>query len=530
MTKLFLIFSFLLTYNSTILFAQKRAVIEWQKSYGGSYNDGAGSVCPGVNGGYVIGGGVVSNDGDVSGNHGGLTDGWVVCVDNGGKMVWQKCLGGSGQDNISCVYKTGSGYIAAGLTQSTDGDVTHNHGIGDAWIVSLSSTGSIIWQRTYGGTGNDAAFSIISTNDGGYIFSGGTNSNDGDVSGLHSSSTGADDAWIVKLDATGNIAWQKCLGGSGEDQGLCIQQTSDSGYIICGATSSNDGDVIGLHDSTDIWVVKLDTHGALQWQKCLGGSRNESSTSIHQTADGGYIIGGNSTSADGGISYNHGGIDYWIIKLDAVGAIRWQKTYGGTKDDQLFSIIETSDKGYIMTGTTISDNGDVTSLHTSTKNYSDEWVVRIDDTGRLKWQRCLGGSGQEQGAAIIQVGDSEYVAAGSNTSSDGDASHCYGSGDYWLVKLGETDTTTGVLVINTMTDVKVYPTVTNSTVHLSLPDGVDEVKIRLVNINGQEIKTKVTRTNTEYTIEIPQGTAAGMLVVQILTHDGIVSRKIVYRP
>jgi hypothetical protein len=160
----------------------------------------------------------------------------------------------------------------------------------------------------------------------------------------------------VKLRADGSLEWQKCLGGSKDDNGFSIRQTTDRGYILTGYTHSNDGDVSGNHDPTgvtaDAWVVKLSEDGMLQWQKCLGGSMDEWGRSIQQTTDGGYILTGHTQSNDGDVSGNHGGPDVWVVKLRADGSLDWQKCLGGSNMDQGFSIQQTTDGGYILTGHT----------------------------------------------------------------------------------------------------------------------------------------------------------------------------------
>lgn len=528
--KLFIAGIFLSVFlaRTEYLFGQTGAVIEWQKNYGGSANDNSLSICNGVNGGYVICGYTGSTNDQVTGNH-GMADGWVISIDAMGKLQWQKCLGGTNTDDIISIIKSGGGYIAAGYTQSSDGDVAHNKGSADGWVVNLSSTGSIIWEKNYGGSDYDMIQCIKATNDNGYIFCGNTSSSDGDLSGIHGAARSVD-AWVVKLDASGNVSWQKSLGGSKQDDGTYIQQTNDTGYIMVGNTTSADGDVSGYHDSTDIWVVKLDMHGGIEWQKCLGGSKSESSFSIRQTSDGGYVIGGSTASADGDITYNHGKGDCWVVKLDAKGSLSWQKTYGGSGDEGLFDIMQTKDGGYIMTGGTDSHDGDVTGIHASSMNYTDEWVVRTDANGKLLWQKCLGGSSQENGRRVLQVTDSVYVTTGIGCSKDGDMDSCYGPNDYWVVQLRETDTTTGITNVGTSNEIEVYPTITNGIINVRLPDEMREVNMKVTDMNGRVIKTNIGGTGKERTLYIPQGTAAGILVLQIRTHDGVVSRKIVYRP
>ncbi|WP_353083770.1 T9SS type A sorting domain-containing protein, partial [Flavobacterium sp.] len=197
-------------------------------------------------------------------------------------------------------------------TESNNGDVSGNHGGYDIWVVKLNNTG-ILWQKCLGGVANDYGSSIKQTIDGGYILMGSTSSSNGDVSGNH----GGSDIWVAKLTNLGGIEWQKCLGGIQSDTAASIQQSTDGGYILCGDTSSFDGDVSGWHGADDVWVVKLTNIGVIQWQKCLGGTINDNSKTIQQTTDGGYIIAGNTTSNDGDASGNQGGSDIWIVKLSS---------------------------------------------------------------------------------------------------------------------------------------------------------------------------------------------------------------------
>ena len=229
-------------------------------------------------------------------------------------IEWQKCLGGTSWDYAKSIQQTsGGGFIVAGETWSNDGDVSGNHGIVDSWIVKLNSSGDIIWQKCFGGTDDDVAFSIQQTSDGGFIVAGYTSSNDGDVSGNH----GGGDYWVVKLDSSGTIQWQKCLGGTDNDEAKSIQQTSDGGYIVAGETWSNDGDVSGNHGNSDYWVVKLNSSGDIEWQKCLGGTVKDIAKTIQQTSDGGFIVAGYTNSNDGDVSGIHGDYyDFWVVKLN----------------------------------------------------------------------------------------------------------------------------------------------------------------------------------------------------------------------
>jgi hypothetical protein len=301
-------------------------VLQWQKCLGGSDWDEASSIAQTTDGGYIVAGYSSSNDSDVSGNH-GLLDYWVVKLNSSGDIQWQKCLGGSDYDEASSIAQTADGgFIVAGRSYSNDGDVSGYHGTpgyyGDYWVVKLNSSGDIIWQKCLGGSSDDWAYSIAQTADGGFIVAGRSCSNDGDVTGWHE---GYDvdhrpisDYWVLKLNSSGDIIWQKSLGGSSYDWAWSIAQTTDGGFIVAGYSYSNDGDVSGHHGmigSADYWVVKLNSSGDIVWQKCLGGSNYDIARSIAQTSDGGFIVAGESASNDGDVSGNHGGYDYWVVKL-----------------------------------------------------------------------------------------------------------------------------------------------------------------------------------------------------------------------
>ncbi len=274
-------------------------------------------------------------------------------------------------------------------------EISDNHGGFDFWIVKLDRSGIIQWHKSLGGHRAEEARSVQQTADGGYIVAGSTRSNDGDVSGNHGFEWPTD-SWIVKLDASGTIQWQKCLGGSKTERANSIQQTADGGYIVAGYTDSNDGDVSGNHGDDDSWIVKLDESGSIQWQKSLGGSEWEKPYSIQQTTDGGYIVAASTRSNDGDVSGYHGEGDNWIVKLDGLGTIQWQKSLGGSEWENPYSIQQTTDGGYIVAGSTMSNDGDVSGYH----GQVDSWIVKLDESGGIQWQKSLGGSGFDHAYSI----------------------------------------------------------------------------------------------------------------------------------
>ena len=417
------------------------ARIRWQKCLGGSAFDRGSSIIQTNDGEYVVAGTVGSNDGDVEGGEfHGAYDFWVAKLDNTGSIKWQKCFGGSDSDTAYSIQQTNdAGYILAGDTNSNDGDIAGGlHGDYDIWITKLSSFGVIEWQRCLGGSGKDTARSVRQTNDGGYIVAGWTYSNDGDV--VAAEHHGRADAWVVKLSDKGVIQWQKCLGGSDDDAAESISATNDGGFIVTGATYSKDNDVKGKHNpnvrNSDLWVVKLNSAGTIQWQKCLGGSSNDWGYSIQQASDGGYIVGGKTWSDDGDVSENHGQFDSWIVKLDNAGAIQWQKSLGGSHTDEAYAIKQTGDGGFIIAGDTYSNDGDVDSSYVAPDHiFPDFWIVKLDNEGNIEWKKALGGSRADIAHSIDQTNDGKYIIAGVTQSNDGDVSGNHGLGDFWVIEI-----------------------------------------------------------------------------------------------
>ncbi|MDC3309283.1 hypothetical protein OAV26_03535, partial [Crocinitomicaceae bacterium] len=339
---------------SSVSFGQQ-AIFEWEKSFGGSDFDEAYCIDQTDDGGYIVVGHSTSNDGDLNYNY-GIRDCYILKLDATGHKMWQKIFGGTGTESIQSIQQTSDGgYIAAGYSNSNDFDVIGNHGGFDFWILKLDVFGNIIWQRSLGGSFTEHAYSIKQTSDGGYIVTGDASSNDGDLTVNYYGS----DFWVVKLDEFGNIIWQKSFGGSNSDYPKSVEQTMDGGYIITGITGSNDGDITLNQGFLDCWIVKLDNTGDLIWQKTIGGSNYDFAESISQTIDGGYILAGRTESTDGDINENNGQYDSWVVKLDALGNISWQKTFGGTFFDGAFSIQQVNDEGYIVVGSSSSNDGDV---------------------------------------------------------------------------------------------------------------------------------------------------------------------------
>lgn len=451
--------------------------IAWKKCFGGVAIDKANSVCQTSDGGYIVAGFTNSNGGDISGAI-GMDDVWIVKLSAAGVIQWQKCYGGTNVDQGYWIQQTSDGgYIVAGYTKSTNGDVTGAHGNWDVWVIKLSNTGTLLWQKTYGGSSLDAATSIMETSDGGFVIGGYTQSIDGDVTGHHS--PGKYDAWVVKISSTGVLQWQRALGGENYDNAGTVKQTADGGYIVTAYTTSGGGDLSGSIGNGDYWVVKLDNAGILQWQKVFGGTDWDAPNDVIQLADGNYLVAGFAQSVDGDITNNHGQKDAWLVKLDNSGNKLWSKCFGGTCTESATGISQTTDGNYIMVGFTNSNDGDVSGLHGTPCAIvggtfaPDYWAVKIDQNGNILWQKTMGGTSLDQANCIRQTSDGGYIVAGFVSGNSGDVtgfhvitSNPNASGaDYWVVKLS-TPTALETPAFN-HPEINVYPNPANHSLYIN---------------------------------------------------------------
>jgi hypothetical protein len=409
--------------------------IQWQKAFGTSGADFFEAVKPTTDGGFIAVGRTDGNDYDVSDNHGGF-DVLVVKYDAVGSVQWKKCYGGTQSESGWDIQQTtDGGYIVAGQSSSSDGDLAANKGFADGWIFKISSLGTIQWQKAYGTSGSEAFKAVRLTSDGGYIVVGSCGANDGDAMGSGFKGGGGD-VWLVKLNSSGAIVWQKAYGSSGGEGGNDIEITIDGGFIIAGITNGNDGDVSGFHAGThnpprlDMWVIKTDSTGILQWQKCLGGATSLSSNfpddvafAVQQATDGGYFIAGYTASIDGDVTNFKGGIrDGWIIKLSNSGDLLWQKTIGGSSQDILTDIIKHPDGGYVVCGYSNHFSGDLQELSLQQRGGFDWFLLKIDTAGVFQWKRLMGTSGEDVTGKMAVGSDEGFIVVGSITRNDFDAS------------------------------------------------------------------------------------------------------------
>ena len=402
--------------------------IRWEKSYGGTGYDRPESIVNTLDNGCIVAGVSYSENGNISNpkSSNSLSDIWIMKLNYNGGLEWERSFGGSFQDFAYSVSETNDGgFIVAGVSSSDDFDVKSPIGSSDIWILKLSFDGDIEWEGSYGGKGYDIANSISQTKDSGFIIVGGTNSNE------KYSTKGLMDVIIIKINEKGELEWEKTYGGSNEDNSYSVKQTEDLGFIIAAETKSNDGDISSFNASSDIWILKLNTKGELEWEKTFGGSSYEKVNKVIQTKDGNYIILGSSKSNDGDIKYSNGKEDIWLLKLNTKGELEWEKTYGGSNNEEASSIIETKGGDFIVSCSSESIDGDIVN----NKGNYDYIILQIDTNGNIKQQFNYGGSNYEKTHGVVETTDGDYILVGSTISNDGDITKLNGSEDYWIVKI-----------------------------------------------------------------------------------------------
>lgn len=340
-------------------------------------------------------------------------------------------FGGSDEDAARAVVALADGnYLIAGEAKSADGDVAGHRGFGDAWLVKISPGGTKIWAKTFGGTSGDVAESMVATADGGVVFAGTTSSSNGDISGNH----GNYDAWVAKLDGDGNLLWSKCFGGTGSEQGKKIIATLDGGLLLVGAAESSNGDAAGNHGGNDVLVVRLDAAGNKLWSRCYGGTYHDYGGAALALPDGGFVILGSTLSNDGDVTGYHGTanttFDALLLRIDASGNRIWGKAFGGSGQDIGNELTRTNDGGLAFCGTTFSNDGDISNTHGN----GDAWLVKLDATGNRAWSRVYGGSRQDGAFHLLQKSDGSFIVANAASSNDGDVAgnHQAGLADAWI--------------------------------------------------------------------------------------------------
>ncbi|MBP7174520.1 MAG: T9SS type A sorting domain-containing protein, partial [Cloacibacterium sp.] len=389
--------------------------------------------------GFILAGSSISDkNGNKTDINQGNLDYWVWKMDEKGDLDWQKSFGGSGTDFLQSIKLTSdAGFILAGTSSSGKGvhKKEESRGQDDFWIIKLDAKGGEIWQKTIGGNGQDRLSSIIQTRDGGYLLAGSSSS---DKSGEKSEKCrGNLDYWIVKLDSEGKILWQKTYGGEQLDILQNVEESKDGGFLLAGFSNSKaSGDK--LEDSfgyNDYWVIKTDDKGEIIWQRIYGGDKDDQLNALVQTRDGMFILGGSSNSgATNKKNKGNKGTDFWVLKIDEKGEIIWQETYNYGKTDVLTSIVENPDGTLLIAGYAQSE--EIGTGRKDKEGINDYIALKIDSKGEEIWTKTIGSAGEDLLRKVVETRDGGYLLAGTSKGKvSRDKNTNQGSNDFWVVKL-----------------------------------------------------------------------------------------------
>jgi hypothetical protein len=362
-----LIIAMLFSFTFSAVFCScASAASMWETTYGGEGNDiGTGETLQASDGGYAI-------SGDTNSSGAGGVDFWLIRTDAEANMLWNKTYGGALDETSGEMCQTNDGgYALAGGTYS------FGAGDSDFWLVKTDADGMSYWNETYGGTGYEYAMAVVQTLDSGYALFGVT----------ESFGAGSQDFYLVKTDASGNMQWNKTYGGTTDDYGTSIVQTSDGGYALAGYTNS-----FGAGNN-DFWLVKTDSSGNMLWNRTYGGTGTDNTYQLRLTSDDGYAMAGYTTS--------FGGFSAYLVKTDASGNMEWNGTYGSPS--MANSLIQTADGGFALAGFTSTGGQDI-------------YVAKTNASGNMEWNKTYGGTGIDRAYSIMQTDDNGYVLTGYTTS------------------------------------------------------------------------------------------------------------------
>ncbi|MEZ4875384.1 MAG: hypothetical protein R2793_08030 [Flavobacteriaceae bacterium] len=357
-----------------------------------------------------------------------------------GEIDWIKTFGGSDLDQAIAIVEANDGnFIVAASTRSIDGDVTNKTTTdSDYWLLKISPTGTLLWNKTYGGSEDDVATNITKTSDGGYALAGYSRSANNECS--NQSNAGFHDYWLLKIDAEGNEQWCQDFGYPGSDQAFDFFETQDGGFFATGffdvsasgGEGNNDRAQNGeMHGVGEFWAIKMDSQGDFIWTRYFGGYNNDRSYDALQTPDNGFLLIGSSESIaeeNSDIEFNHGSYDYWAVKVSSDGVKEWTKTYGGAEIDVAYAITPTADGNYFMVGDSRSTDQDVSSIYGN----ADVWLTKISPSGQLLMQKNYGGTQFDSAKSIYPIADGNFLISGSTRSLGNDVSANKGENDAWV--------------------------------------------------------------------------------------------------
>ncbi len=475
MTKKIVLLLFMML---NILNAQVPGDVIWQKFYGGNEYDEANAVIKTETGSYIVAGYTQSYGLGRWGNA------YFIKVDENGDSVWTRNYGWDGNDVFaSLAQSSDSMFVGAGLTDTPEN-------FENIYLVKIDIDGNLQWEKNFGGALKDVALSVITADDGGLVLTGVTKS----------FSNGEEDLFIFKTTVDGDSLWFKTYGGTGNDGGHGISQTSDGGYIIT-----------GIYNWSDLWLVKTDSLGDTLWTKVLGGVLYDEGISVQQTDDQGYIICGSTSS------YGAGELDAYLVKTDSLGNMQWQKTYGHAGYDEGRKVIKRDDGYFVLGNTDAGSPGEM-----------DYFVIWTDLNGDTLLTKIYGDAGDDRCFDVIDVDHKYFLIAGADFSAP-----TLSNASLLMIESG-----------NNPSDVKpenyqpekfilsdAYPNPFNpaTTIHFSLMKG-SVISLKIYDLLGNEVKALVNEYKPagEYDVVFnAEGLSSGTYFYKLVTENFSETKKII---
>tara|TARA_B110000879_G_scaffold110112_1_gene147495 strand:- start:102 stop:1445 length:1344 start_codon:yes stop_codon:yes gene_type:complete len=438
--SLILVYLFLCNCSKTdVALIQEEEIIntgslDFAKTFGGSKNEVFYSIDKTIDGGYVIAGYTQSVDGDIITKTAASFDFWIQKFSIDNTLEWQKTFGGSEDDSAASIIQTkDGGFAVLGYSKSSDTDVSVNAGDKDFWFLKLSNSGNLLWEKTFGFSGADYGTTLLEAKDGGFLITGVldvSGSNGEGNSKSRATKHAGGDYWAIKTDGYGNLQWRKFFGGSLSELPLGVVETRNNNFIIVGSSDSDDFNIENNKGSYDFWMIKIASTGALLLEKSFGGSAIDEARAIAATNDGNFIVVGDTRSSDVDVSLNNGAADIWILKISAEGDLLWEKTIGGSSFDVARAIYKTQDNGFLIAGSSRSlDNG------FENKGQNDALILKIDENGNLLWQKTAGGSEIDFLYDVVELNNKLIIAVGESSSSDQDIPENKGFTDALIIQI-----------------------------------------------------------------------------------------------
>lgn len=513
--------------------------VEWTRFIGGTSYDEASDAIETSDKGIVFTGYTNSADGDIplntpdtatNTNKSNLV---IGKLDSNRQLSWVKVYGGSHADYGVKVKETSDGFIILAYTESNDGDVTNYHDLGDVWLLKTDKLGNLQWERAYGSPYSDWPMSIAQTHDGGYIVLATSAGAGGDVPIHYSNNSFYFDWFVFKTDSVGQIEWAKTLGGNSDEyQAGCILE-ANNGYYLVGGSRSRDHDCTDtswhsvMETHYDSYLLHLDTVGNVLWNKSYGGSGGDVIyDAVWEESDSSLIMAASTTSNDYMIHNNHGSYDVWVFKTDQDGNLKWERTLGDAYWDEPRNIIKDADGGFMVSGKAGS-TAPIPPGHYSTS--SNMWLFKLDSTGSVITQKIIGGTQTDWPSAVTHF-QNGYAAVGSTNALsfvEGISTTHHGPMDDFFISVIDYFPVSVKQRVPLTPSLKVYPNPSGGRATIVLPEKHKNGTLILTDVNGKQVYRQRISSDVDNVEISDKDIIAGTYLVRWKTVEGELSGKLI---